>query len=179
MSERFLASSQVRRLGYSICSSLWTSTRCQHCPLESRCIQLWNTFTSAQKEQMKSVGLGKGKAECCEHLNVAEVFISGYTTFTRGTCINLTWYTILLMFVLKSLTTNLVNDRQIFSGGWHRFCINYIRGLNCDCASPVACWTLRALPRSKKLFARYWMGSASLCLFVNASTFLRQDCDFW
>jgi len=37
----------------------------------------------------------------------------------------------------------------------HRFCIAYIRGLNCDCASPVASWTLRALQRSKKLFARH------------------------
>ena len=121
MSKRFLASSQVRRLGYSICSRWWTSTLCQHCPLKSRCIVLWSAFTSAHKQKLKSLRLGKGEAAwlgstCCEHQNVAEIFFSGYTAFTGGSCINLTWYTILLYFywclsVLKALTTNLWDHR--------------------------------------------------------------------
>ena len=110
------------------------------------------------------------RSTCREHQNVAEVLFSGCTTFTGGSCINLTWYTILLMFVLKALTTNLVNHQQEFSGRRQSFCIKIIRGLNCDCASPVAWWTMRALPRSNKLFARYWKGLASLCLSVDALT---------
>ena len=72
---------------------------------------------------------------------------------------------ILLMFVLKTL-----NHQQVFFGGWHRFCIKHIRGLNCDRASSVASWTLGALQRSKKLFARHWMCLAGFSLSVNAST---------
>ena len=166
---RFFASPKAWA-GYSICSSWWTSTLCQHCPLKSRCIQLWSAFTSPYKQKMKSLRLREGEgawpgSTCWEHQNVAEVFFSGDTTFTGGSCINLTWYAILLMFVLKTLTTNLV-----FSGGWQCFCMRFIGHLNCDCASPVAWWTLRALPRSKQLFARHWICFASLSLSINAST---------
>ena len=99
-----------------------------------------------------------------------QVFCSGYTTFAGGSLINLTSYTISLMFVLKALAANLLNHRQDFSDGWQGFCMRFIRGLNCDCASLVAWWALRALPRSKKLFAWHWMGFANLSLSVNAST---------
>jgi len=103
----------------------------------------------------------------CNH---GRVFFSGSTTFTGGKCIDLTWYTIFWVFVLKALTTNLLSQRNVLSGGWHPFCTGFIRGLNCDCALPVAWWKLGALPRSKKLFARHWMNFASLSLSVNAST---------
>ena len=92
-----------------------------------------------------------------------QVFFSGYTIFTGGSCIILTWYTIFLMFVLKTLTTNLLSRASIF--WWMASLLhNFIRCLNCDCGSPVACWTLGALPRSKELFAQHWMCFASLSL---------------
>ena len=112
-----------------------------------------------------------------------QVFFSGHQAFTCGGCINLTWCTILLIFVLKTLTTNLLNDRDVFSGGWHVCCIMFILGLNCDRASPVAWWTLGALPRSKKLFAS--IGCALppwACHSMHRQAFLgrvRQDYDFW
>jgi len=74
-----------------------------------------------------------------------EVFFFGYAAFPGGTSIDLTWCTVLPMFGLKTLTTNLLNHYQVFSGGWHRFCTTFIRGLNSDYASPVAFWTLGAL----------------------------------
>ena len=94
-----------------------------------------------------------------------QVLFSGYTTFTGGSCINLSWYTTLLMSVLKTL-----NHREGFSGGWHHFCITYIHRLNCDCASPVASRTLGALYWSKQLLARHCRCFATFILSVNAST---------
>ena len=93
----------------------------------SSCGVMWSAFTSAHKQKLKSLRLGKGEAAwlgstCCEHQNVAEIFFFGYTTFTGGNCINLTWHTILLMFVsldsLEGLDYQLVRppDRQAFLG---------------------------------------------------------------
>ena len=82
----------------------------------SSCGVMWSAFTSAHKQKLKSLRLGKGEAAwlgstCCEHQNVAEIFLS-LDTQPSPVAIVSTWlgtpfyWCLSVLIVLKALTTN-------------------------------------------------------------------------
>ena len=186
MSKRFLASSQVPKAWVFHLFKVMDIDSLPTLSSEiSRCIHLWSAFTSAHKQKLKSLRLGKGEAAwlgstCCEHQNVAEIFFSGYTTFTGGSCINLTWYTILLNFViLETLDYQLVRPRESTGISWQSSSGLWLLIKHCSAPAATEQQTWQTLSRQMILCVLLYQEAFTPCLLQTRNAPRSQAWTAW